>query len=170
MKTEFEIKMSTRDMYSFLMYHAYHGFSGVFSIVAGAVLLGYYAYSMTAGVGANRWIYLVFGVLFLVYQPWTLYTGALRQAKLNPVFKQPLHYLLDEEGITAAQGEAVSQIKWDAVVKVRETSARLYVYTGSRNACIWVKSQMGQQEAAAKELLKKYVPAKQRKLKGQENL
>lgn len=164
MKAEFEIKMTTGTMYRFLMYHAYHGFSGIFSIVAGAALLVYFFATMGDG-GANKWIYAVFGVLFLIYQPWTLYTQAVRQAKLNPVFKKPLHYVLSEEGMSVTQGEAASEMKWDAVQKVRETSKCILVYTGSRNACIWVKEQMGPQEAQAREILKKKVPGKLLKLK-----
>lgn len=164
MKAEFDIKMTTGMMYHFLLYHAYHGFSGIFSIVAGAALLVYYFAALGNG-GANHWIYALFGALFLVYQPWTLYTQAVRQAKLNPVFKKPLHYVLSEEGMTVTQGEATSEMKWDAVQKVRETSKCILVYTGSRNACILVKAQMGPQEGYARELLKKKVPGKLLKLK-----
>ncbi|MDO4323406.1 MAG: YcxB family protein [Lachnospiraceae bacterium] len=164
MKAEFEIKMTTGTMYRFLMYHAYHGFSGIFSVVAGAALLAYYFATMGDG-GANKWIYALFGILFLVYQPWTLYTQALRQAKLNPVFKEPLHYVLTEEGMAVTQGEAASEVKWEAVKKVRETSKCILVYTGSRNACIWVKEQMGAQESPARELLRKHVSPKLLKLK-----
>jgi hypothetical protein len=164
MKTEFEIKMTTGTMYGFLMYHAYHSFSGIFSIVAGLALLVYYVATMGDG-GTNHWVYLLFGVLFLAYQPWTLYTLAVRQVKLNPVNKEPLHYELSDEGIAVTQKEAASQVEWSAVKKVRETSKCILVYTGTKNACIWIKSQMGGQEAAAREILKKKVPEKLLKLK-----
>ena len=52
MKTEFDIKMTTASMYRFLMYHAYHSFSGIFSIVAGAALLFFYILRMGTG-GTN---------------------------------------------------------------------------------------------------------------------
>lgn len=42
MKAKFEIKMTNQDMYNFLMYHSYHGVTGIFSIVAGIALLGYF--------------------------------------------------------------------------------------------------------------------------------
>jgi hypothetical protein len=115
--------------------------------------------------GTNHWVYLLFGVLFLAYQPWTLYTLAVRQVKLNPVNKEPLHYELSDEGIAVTQKEAASQVEWSAVKKVRETSKCILVYTGTKNACIWIKSQMGGQEAAAREILKKKVPEKLLKLK-----
>lgn len=164
MNTEFDIKITTGAMYRFLMYHAYHSFSGIFSILAGAALLAYFFIKLPDG-GANHWIYLLFGVLFLLYQPWTLYTMAVRQAKLNPVFKQPLHYVLTEEGIAATQGENESRIAWDAVKKVRSTGNCIFVYTGEKNACIWVRSQMREKEQEACTMLKKHVPQKLVKLR-----
>lgn len=167
MKAEFDIKMTTGSMYRFLMYHAYHGFGGIFSIVAGAALILYYIISYGDG-GANKWIYLLFGILFLIYQPWTLYTGAVKQAKLNPVFKNPLHYTLCEEGIFAEQGEAKSKVEWAAVQKVRETSGSILIYTGPKNACILVKDQMGSQVDQVREIVKKNVPAALVKLKNRQ--
>lgn len=164
MKVKFEIKVTTNDMYRFMMYHAYHGFSGIFSIAAGAGLILYYILNRTGNV-ANVWMYLVFGILFLIYQPWTLYTRAAKQVQLSPVFKKPLGYFLSEEGITVTQDENTSQITWDSICKVRETSRSILVYTSSRNAYIWVKSQMGKKEPAVRESLKKYVPARKLKLK-----
>ena len=72
MKAKFSIKVTQRNMYNFMMYYAYHGVSGIFSIVAAAALLGLAVWSGTHG-GENTWLYALFGVLFAVYQPWTLF-------------------------------------------------------------------------------------------------
>ena len=40
MKAKFSIKVAQKNMYNFMMYYAYHGVSGIFSIVAAAALLG----------------------------------------------------------------------------------------------------------------------------------
>ena len=93
MRTEFDMKINTMAMYRFLMNHTYRGMNGLFSILAGIGLIAYYVLSGKDTGSSNSWIFLVFGVLFLVYQPWTLYSKALKQTKLNPVFKHPLHYV-----------------------------------------------------------------------------
>ena len=72
MKAKFEIKMTNRDMYNFLMYHSYHSFTGIFSIVSGIALLGYFFWCVGTG-RESSFLYPLFGVLFLVYQPWTLF-------------------------------------------------------------------------------------------------
>lgn len=152
MKAEFEIKICTKDMYCFLMYHIYHRFSGVFSILAGLALLAA-GVLMKEGQSANRWVFLIFGAVFLVYEPVSLYWQALKQVKLNPVFKHPLHYCVSNQGITVAQNEAVNEIQWDGIVRVRETRRSYLIYTGSRNAFIWVKSQMGTEERTVRQIL-----------------
>lgn len=156
MKAEFEIKITRKAMYRFLMYHAYHSFSGIFSIVAGAALLIYYG--INRGNGGNTWLYLLFGVLFLVYQPWTLYLNAVKQVGLNPVFKKPLLYRVSREGIEVCQEESANQIGWDKVQKIRESAGSIFVYTGKKNAFIWIRSQMGDQEETVRRLMRECGP------------
>lgn len=164
MKSEFEIRITTGSMYRFLMYHTYHGFSGIFGTAAGIGIL--VLYFVMRGTGSSQsWMYLLFGILFLVYQPWTLFNRAVKQAKLNPVFKKPLHYLVSDDGIRVMQEEAVNEITWDSIVKVRETGQSILVYTSARNAFIWVKSQMGEEEGTVRRLLTAHVPEKTLRLK-----
>ena len=163
MKSEFEIKITTGSMYRFLIYHTYHGFSGIFSVVAGVVLLALYFLFLRDSV--NSWIYPAFGILFLVYQPWTLYMGAAKQAKLNPVFKKPLRYSVTNDGITVSQETEANEASWESVLKVRETGQSILVYTSARSAFIWVKSQMGDQEDIVRKLLRAHVDPGKLKLK-----
>ena len=107
MKAKFSIKVTQRNMYNFMMYYAYHGVSGIFSIVAAAALLGLAVWSGTHG----------------------------------------------------------GEIPWSAVTRVCETSQSIFVYTGKRNAFIWVKSQLGNNEKAVRNLLTAQVPESRRKLK-----
>lgn len=166
MKAKFEIQITTGSMYRFLMYHTYHELSGRFSIVAGFALLGLYAWAMN-DKNMNAWIYLAFSLLFFAYQPWTLYTRAAKQAKLNPVFKKPLGYFVSDDGIVVMQGKESNEAKWESVLKVRETGQSILVYTSPKSAFVWVKEQMGTQEAAARKLILAHVDAKKVKLKTQ---
>lgn len=163
MKAEFEIQITTGSMYRFLMYHTYHEMSGRFSIIAGAALLALYFWAR-GGESVNSWIYLLFSVLFFVYQPWTLYTRAVKQAKLNPVFKKPLAYSVSDEGIVVTQGEVSNEAKWESVLKVRETKQSILVYTNPRSAFLWVKAQLGAQEPNVRKLILAHVDAKKVKL------
>lgn len=164
MNTDFEIKVTTWDMYVFLMYHTYHAFSGIFSIVAGVALILFYFINRHGSI-SNLWIYLAFGIIFLIYQPVALYTRAAKQVKLGTSFKKPLGYRLSKEGIEVIQGDVTGQVTWDQVYRVRETGRLILVYTNARNAFIWVKAQMGSGEQAVKEMIGQYVPDGRKKLK-----
>lgn len=163
MKTEFSIKVTTQDLYRFLMYHTYHGANGIFSIIAALGL--FVIYAVRRGEIANDWIYLLFGVIFLIYLPWTLFTKAAQQVRLGTTFKEPLHYTLTEAGILVQQGEQTLEVKWENIYRVRETGKNILVYTAKKNAFIWVKSQIGGQETAVRRALQEYVPEKKRSLK-----
>ena len=164
MKAKFSIKVTQGNMYNFMMYYAYHGVSGIFSIVAAAALLGLAVWSGTRGE-ENTWLYALFGILFLIYQPWTLFTHSAKQVTSNPVFKKPLFYEVNETGITVRQDDTENEIPWSTVTRVCETSQSILVYTGKRNAFIWVKSQLGAQEKTVRSLLTAQVPEGRRKLK-----
>lgn len=179
MSAEFDVKMTRSMMFRFLMYHAYHSFAGWFGIAAGLALIGFYLWN---GGGQNNVWYLAFGILFLVYQPLSMYVRAAELVKLSPAYRLPLHYALSEDGIEVrqvrqqesmnmeadAEGIAAPEpttAGWDSVARVREDKKCLFVYTGKKNACIWPKEQLGAQEKEVRGILEKYVPAQKRKLK-----
>ena len=165
MRIEFDIRISTKNMYHFLMSHCYRGVSGIVGVAAGVGLIAYYLlYAKDAG-GGNPWIYLFFGVLFLIYQPWTLYVQAAKQTKLNPVFKEPLHYILTEHTLEVQQASSSNTITWDNVWQVCETGQSILIYTSQKNAFIWVKSQLGDEEQKVRELLHGVITDKRMKLK-----
>ena len=73
---EFEIKLTDKDMYRFNMYQMYSGFHGwlsvilaVFVFVVGGVTYGEVETSRTV-------LYVVFGILFLIYPPLSLWLAA----------------------------------------------------------------------------------------------
>lgn len=164
MKTEFEIQITTKSMYQFLMYHAYKEMSGLFSILAGIGLLVYY-FTVRGQGGTNTWLFLFFGIVFLVYQPLSLYSKAVKQAKLNPVFKHPLTYVLTEAGIEVRQDASSNQIVWSQIYMIRESRKSILVYTSKRNAFIWVKDQLIDQESQIREIISANVDVKKMKLK-----
>lgn len=164
MRSEFDIQITTGSMYDFLMYHSYRQMSGLFSILAGIGMIVYYLCARDQG-GQNTWLFLFFGVLFLIYQPWTLYSKAVKQAKLNPVFKHPLTYILTEEGIEVCQNETSNQISWEQVYKVCENRKSILVYTSNKNAFIWEKNQLNGQEKQIREMLAQNVESRKLKIK-----
>ena len=91
----------------------------------------------------GQWIYLAAGIVCVFYQPVALYMRAKRQVSTSEVFKMPLHYVLDDNGITVKSGDATDSMGWDRMYKAVSTSRSVIVYTNRVNACIFPKDDMG---------------------------
>lgn len=60
-----------------------------------------------------------------------------QQALANPAFKEPLHYVLDDEGIHVSQNGTEEMQKWEDIRKAVSTNRSIIVYTSKVNACIF---------------------------------
>ncbi|MCI7813756.1 MAG: YcxB family protein [Lachnospiraceae bacterium] len=154
MEAKFEVKMSAKKMFHFLMYHAYHSVQGPLSLIFAIAGIGLCIW--TYGDVETSWsvLYGFFGILFLVYEPVSLYMRAATQVKLNPAFKKPLSYVMDEEGITTMQGDQKAEIKWNDLRAIKESKAYFFCYTSAQNAFIFPKKDFKDQQEAAEKLLR----------------
>lgn len=165
MSASFDVKMTKKILYDFLMTHTYRSFSGWFSILIG--LAGVVLTIASVGRVENTMllIYGVFSAYFLLYQPVALYMKAVKQVKLNPMYKEPLHYVINDEGITSSQAEQSVLIPWDSIVKVTRSKYSFLLYTGKISSFVLPQESMGAQMTIVEGLIRKYVPADQVKMK-----
>lgn len=157
MKATFDVKMNQKVMYNFLMHHTYSGFSGFFSTAVGIGILGLFFATLGKTDPSQSVVYAIFGVLFLIYLPGSLFMKAAQQVKLNPVYKKPLTYTVDENGITSQQEEQKAEVQWENILKVRETRLSVLVYTGKAYCFILPKDAMGSQMATVKTLIRENI-------------
>ena len=163
-KTEFRIKIDTRAMYCFLLYHVYHSVTGIISIIIG---LGAAGYGICVWNHTDKsWAYLLLGLIFLLYEPIALFVQASGQIKKNPVFRETLKYEISDAGIRIVQKKMHNELPWEKIYKLCESRTCILIYTDAHNAIIWDKKQLGQSVVLIKKLLKEYVPADKCKLKG----
>ena len=143
MKAAFDVKMNVKTMYNFLMSHTYSGISGYLSHIIGLGMLVLF-FATFGEVDSNRSVlYAVFGIWFMVYLPVSLYSKSVKQVKLNPVYKKPLSYIVDENGITTTQGEQKAEVTWEQILRVKETKVSFLVYTGRSFCFIFPKEAIG---------------------------
>ncbi len=135
MRTEFDVKMTTGRMYEYMMRHTFTSFAGIMGECLGIVLIiGSFAY--------RQWLWLVAGIILALYQPVALYYRAARQVRSNEVFKDPLHYTLDDEGITVKSGDVTDSIPWKGMYKAVSTNHLIILYTTRINAIIFPKDDL----------------------------
>lgn len=142
---EFDIKLNFKDMYRFNMYQMYSGFHGWSSVILAVIV--FVIGGVTYGeVETKRTIlYVVFGILFLIYPPLSLYFSAKRALASSAVLQGTLHYLVDEAGFTVSQNGESANLPWDAIYKMVATKSNVLVYSNRTNAYVIPREQLGAQ-------------------------
>ncbi len=155
---ELDIKIEAGDLYDYNLRHAYNSASGILGSVLGALMI-------VVGLGRGTWIFVIGGAVLLLYLPWTLFIRSKQQVLNNPAFREPLHYVLDDQGITISQGEATATQSWDDMVRAVSTVRSVIVYTSKVNATIFPKKQMGDKTASVIACISTHMPPKKVKIR-----
>ncbi len=136
MSAEFEIKITDKDMYRFNLYHAYHGFQGIMATVVGIWVLIMAAMTFGKVTAMYTALYIVFGIVFLLYVPGSLYLRSKSQIASSDVFKQALRYRIDDAGVHVSQGEDTADLEWKQIYKMVSTKSNLLIYSSRVNAYV----------------------------------
>lgn len=155
---ELDVKIQAADLYDYMLMHTYNGTAGVMGTAFGAVLILF-------AVGSGRWVFAILGAVLILYLPWTLFIKSRRQVISNPSFQKPLHYLLDDDGITISQGEESVQYLWKDMYKAVSTSRSIIVYTSRINATIFPKPQMEDKKTDVIAMIATHMPPEKVKIR-----
>lgn len=136
---EFDVKITSGDLYDYMLRHTYHSAQGLLGTCVGVLAIFVFLNNFQP-------LYLIMGIVIILYLPWTLYLKSGTQVQNNPAFKEPLHYMLDEEGIHVSQGEVRECQKWQDMYRAVSTGRSIIVYTSRVNACIFPRKQLGHLE------------------------
>lgn len=158
MELEFDVKITPGVLYDYMLFHTYTSASGLIGSAVGALLV--VTFFMGYGV-----LFLIGGVVILAYLPWTLFIKSRQQYLSNPAFKNPLHYQMNEKGVTVAQnGERQSQ-DWGTMYKAVSTPRSLILYTSPVNASIFPKKDLGEKAVSVTQMISTHMPPKKVKIR-----
>lgn len=155
MRIEFDVQMTTSKMYDYMLYHTFHGMQGLLGEIVGVLLI--IGFVIT---DPHKWLYLIFGLIVLLYLPVTLFLNAKRQVTLTPAFKEPIHYVLTEEGFEVHIGEQSDSMEWANVRKVVSTSKNLILYTSKNTATLFPRADLKDNETKVIEIISTHVNPK----------
>ena len=159
MSVKFEVKMTEKYMYDFLLYHNYTHFSGLITAIAGVLCLGVSVNNITSGNAQSGLLCLMCAILFLVINPMSMKSRAKMQVQAT--FQKPLEYELTEDGIIVRQDEQEAMKPWSEVTKAVSTNQSVILYSGRMRAFIFPKECMGEQyEDVVKKVHTHMPPAK----------
>ena len=137
MRLEFDTKITTNILYDYMLHHTYGSLSGLLGSGVGAVFVIVY-------FSSGNLLHLAAGIILLLYLPCSLYLSSVKQIKSTPVFQQPLHYEMTDEGIRVSQGEQSQLQKWEDIYKAVSTGKSIIVYNTKVNAWIFPRKDMGE--------------------------
>ena len=158
MELEFDVKVDSKVLYDYMLHHTYNSAAGILGTVVGALMI--IAFSMGRGV-----LFLIAGIVVLAYLPWTLFIKSRQQALMTPAFKKPLHYKLDDEGITVSQDDSEEKQEWGQIYKAVSTGKSIIVYTSKVNASIFPKKDLGENRAKVIEIISTHMPPSKVKIR-----
>lgn len=156
---ELDVKIEAGDLYDYMLMHTYHSASGLLGSGVGAV-------AVLVGIMRGQFLFLLAGVVLLLYLPWTLYLKSRQQVLSNPAFKEPLHYVLDEQGLTISQNGQEQHQDWDSMVKAVSTGRSIIVYTSKVNATIFPNREMQDKRTSVIEMISTHMPPKKVRIRG----
>ena len=133
---ECDVKIGKADLYDYNLKYTYSQFINILAEIIGVLAVAY-------GIYSANYPLAVIGAVVVVYLPVTLWMRSAQVAALSPAFKEPLHYRLDDEGLTISQGENEETIKWENCVKAVSTTRSVLVFTSRTTATIFPRKQLG---------------------------
>ena len=155
---ELDVKIEPQDLYDYMLMHTYNSAPGILGSTVGAVVA-------LVGIARGQVLFIVAGLVLLLYLPWTLFLKSRQQALRNPAFKAPLHYVLDESGITVSQNGEEQHQDWGDMVKALSTGHSIIVYTSRVNATIFPKREMGDKKTDVIEMISTHMPPQKVKIR-----
>lgn len=158
MEVKLKVKINAGDLYDYMLQHTYSSASGVIGSGVGALLIVAFFMEMQP-------LFLIAGLVILLYLPWTLFLKSRQQALTNPVFKEELEYTLNEEGLTVAQGENSQSQEWDGLFKATSTGRSLILYTSPVNATILPRRYLEESKGQVIEIISTHMPPKKVKIR-----
>lgn len=159
MELEFDVKMTTSALYDYNMHHSYTSAQGLIGNAVGALLLVGYSMNLSYPV------MLFAGLLILLYNPVTLFWRSKKNVSLNPAFKNPMHYKMDDEGVTVSVGEEEMTVEWASMYKAYSTNQSIVLATSKVNGWIFPKKDLKEDKTALIEMISTHMPPDKVKIK-----
>ena len=165
MSVKFEVKMTDKIMYDFMLYHTYTHMSGLLGAIIGVISVGLGIKFIAAGDTVSAMPAFIFAILFLIVTPVSLKGRAKTQVQKAKMFQKPLEYEMTEEGVTVRQDDLEATNKWDEFAKAVSTNQAIILYVTRVRALIFPKESMGDQYEAAVKMISTHMPPSKVKIR-----
>lgn len=160
MSPKFEVQMSVKYMFDFMLYHNYTRLNGLLGVLVGVLGLFIGISNVIGGKAQESAIGFFVAVLFFVITPVSIKNSAKRQIGSTPAFANPLEYEFTDEGVVVRQCEEEALTKWEEFDKAVSSNCSIILYITRVRAIILPKECMGEQYANVVRVISTHMPPK----------
>ena len=153
------VDMKIKNMYEFLMRHAYVSILGAASLAFSVLSFAYLCVNFSKLTNGQLIMLVIASLLFTVINPVWIFVTAVKQVKLSPTFKETITYEISESGVKVVQGEEELPVEWEEVQKVVETRNNMIIYLSKVRAFVIPREDLGQNREAVIEMIQQGVDA-----------
>lgn len=165
MSVKFSVQMTEKYMYDFLLYSYYTRLSGLLSAAVGVLALGNGITLLLDDSMTQSLIWFFLAIFLLVMTPLNMKSKAKLQVTQSEMFKNPLEYELNDEGVVIRQGEQEAMVAWGEMMKAVSTQKSVILYITKIRAIILPKECMGELYAEALKVIHTHMSAKKVKIR-----
>ena len=103
--------------------------------------------------------------MIILYVPLNLRSRVKKQMKNTEVYKEPIHYTFDENGITTSFADQSVTMPWKQLYKIVSTKHLVLLYGGRIRANVIPRDQLGEAYGALYELARSQMDSYRFKMK-----
>lgn len=158
MNLEFDVKMTTKDLYKYNMRNAYTSMQGILSIICSALVVFVFIWKFDSLTLLYKALFVVLAIAFLAYIPISLYIRSKQIVATTDVFKEPLTFIFEDEAINLKSPVATEDdetiLLWEDIYRVVKTKSLILIYTNRVSAYIIPREQIADKEEEIITILK----------------
>lgn len=162
---KFDVKMTEKAMYDFLLYHTYTKVSGMVGVIFGFLMFLFGVKQVAEGQAETSVFFFFLAFFFLVFTPVILRKRAKEQVKHTSMFQEPIHYELTDKGVAVSQGEQKTLNKWKDFERAVATNQSIILYVTRMRALIFPRKDLGEQYTAAVQVISTHMPPNKVKIR-----
>ncbi|MDY5845419.1 MAG: YcxB family protein [Bariatricus sp.] len=158
MTIKFDVKMTEKAMFDFMLHTAYTSLNGIVGVILGGITLYLGIRQTMNGVYPAAATFFLIAAFFLIGTPINMKTKSAEQVKKSPMFQKPITYELTEEGIKISQDEQSTVNEWNNFQKAVSTNTSIILYVTKVRALIFPRESLGEQYEAAVKMISTHMP------------
>ena len=165
MTVKFDVKMTEKAMYDFMLHTTYTSLNGIMGVILGGITLYLGIRQTMNGVYPAAATFFLIAIFFLVGPPLNMKAKSSEQVKKSPMFQKPITYELTEEGVQISQEDQSTLNEWGNFQKAVSTDTSIILYVTKVRALIFPKEALGEQYAAAVKMISTHMSPRKVKIR-----